>query len=123
LSIPFISVQKEMILFSLLVQRLLTNRWLNEILEDSRIKKDGQFLNKHAVSLRTLAKTQKLDSIAEHKGQALAQIALSCVYSREGITSTMIRALIPEPKTENLKKTNNIEFTEQEHKEIDSIVL
>ena len=118
-----VSAKKGMIIFSPLAQGLLTNRYLNGIPEDSRIKTDGRFLTERALSPETLTKIKKLNSIAERRGQTLAQMALSWVYSREGITSVLIGASKPEQITENLKMTNHLNFTEQELKEIDTIVL
>ena len=50
-------------------------------------------------------------------------MALSWVYSREGITSVLIGASKPEQIIENLKMTENLNFTKEELDEIDSIVL
>ena len=118
-----ISSQKGMIIFSPLAQGLLTNRYLKGIPEDSRIKTDGRFLNERALSAEILDKIRKLNAIAERRGQTLAQMALSWIYSREGITSVLIGASKPEQIIENLKMTENLTFTEQELKEIDAIVL
>lgn len=50
-------------------------------------------------------------------------MALSWVYSREGITSVLIGASKPEQIAENLKMTENLHFTDEELAKIDSIVL
>ncbi len=118
-----IKLKKGMIIFSPLAQGLLTNRYLNGIPADSRIKTDGRFLNEGALSHETLSKIEKLNVIAKRRCQTLAQMALSWIYSRDGITSVLIGASKPEQITENLKMTNNTNFTEQELKEIDSIVV
>lgn len=118
-----IANKKGMIIFSPLAQGLLTNRYLKGIPEDSRVKTDGRFLNERSLSPEMLAKIEKLNLIAENRCQTLAQMALSWIYSREGITSVLIGASKPEQITENLKMTDNLLFTEQELKEIDSIVL
>lgn len=115
--------KKGMIIFSPLAQGLLTNRYLCGIPEDSRVRTDGRFLNERALSPEMLEKIGKLNTIAERRGQTLAQMALAWVYSKEGITSVLIGASKPEQILENLKMTNNTDFTEQELREIDSIVL
>lgn len=115
--------KKGMIIFSPLAQGLLTNRYLCGIPEDSRVRTDGRFLNERALSPEILEKIGKLNTIAERRGQTLAQMALAWVYSKEGITSVLIGASKPEQILENLKMTNNADFTEQELREIDSIVL
>ncbi len=118
-----ISAKKGMIIFSPLAQGLLTNRYLNGIPADSRVKTDGRFLKETALSAEMLEKIQKLDQLAQKRGQTLAQMALSWVYSREGITSVLIGASKPEQIVENLKMTEHLHFTEEELNEIDTIVL
>lgn len=118
-----IESKKGMIIFSPLAQGLLSNRYLKGIPEDSRVKTDGRFLNERALSIDMLDKISKLNDIAERRGQTLAQMALSWIYAHKGITSVLIGASKPEQITENLKMTENLTFTEQELKEIDSIAL
>ena len=118
-----IEAKKGIIVFSPLAQGLLTNRYLNGIPTDSRVKTDGRFLNERALSDDMLEKINRLNEIAENRNQTLAQMALSWVYSREGITSVLIGASKPEQIAENLNMTHNIRFSEQELKAIDDIVL
>ena len=118
-----VTEKKGMIVFSPLAQGLLTNRYLNGIPEDSRVKTDGRFLNERSINENTLEKIRKLDKVAQERGQSLAQMALSWVYGREGITSVLIGASKPEQIVENLKMTENLNFTQEELREIDSIVL
>ncbi|MDD6308808.1 MAG: aldo/keto reductase [Clostridia bacterium] len=115
--------KKGMIVFSPLAQGLLTDRYLNGIPDDSRVKTDGRFLNENSLSDEMLEKIKKLNKIAEERGQTLAQMALSWVYSHEGVTSVLIGASKVEQITQNLKMTENLNFTKEEHKKIDSIVL
>ena len=117
-----ISKGKGMIIFSPLAQGLLTNRYLDGIPADSRVNTDGRFLNKKALTGEILEKIGKLNRIAENRGQTLAQMALSWLDSREGITSVLIGASKPEQITENLKMVENLDFTRQELDEIDAIV-
>ena len=116
-----ISERKGVIAFSPLAQGLLSDRYLNGIPLDSRIKTDGRFLNEGSLSPETLEKIKRLDKIARERGQSLAQMALSWIYSREGITSVLIGASKPEQIKENLKMTENLHFTKEELLEIDSI--
>ena len=114
---------KGMIIFSPLAQGLLTNRYLNGIPEDSRIKSDGRFLTERSISLELLEKIKKLNEIASKRGQSLAQMALSWVYSHEGVTSVLIGASKPEQINENLKMAENAFFTDEELKAIDGVSL
>ena len=112
-----------MIIFSPLAQGLLTDRYLKGIPEDSRIRTDGRFLNEKSLTDEKMEKVKKLNEIAKERGQTLAQMALSWVYSREGITSVLIGASKPEQILENLQMTNNIQFSDEELNAIDHILL
>ena len=115
--------KKGMIIFSPLAQGLLTGRYLNGIPEDSRIKTDGRYLKEQNLTEEVLKKITKLDKIAKNRGQTLAQMALAWVYDHEGITSVLIGASKPEQILENLKMIENHTFTDEELREIDSVVL
>ena len=118
-----IAKKKGLIVFSPLAQGLLTDRYLNGIPEDSRVRTDGRFLNENSLSEDVLEKIRSLNTMAKSRGQTLAQMALSWVYSREGVTSVLIGASKPEQILQNLKMTDNLNFTEEEYKQIDSIVF
>jgi len=112
-----------MIIFSPLAQGLLTNRYLNGIPADSRVKTDGRFLNENALTEEKLDKIRRLNTVAQKRGQTLSQMALSWVYSREGITSVLIGASKPEQIKENIKMIQCQNFSKEELEEIDRIVL
>jgi L-glyceraldehyde 3-phosphate reductase len=115
--------KKGMIIYSPLAQGLLSGRYLNGIPGDSRVKTDGRFLNEKSLSPEILEKIRKLNEIALERGQTLAQMALSWVYAKEGITSVLIGASKPEQIIENLKMTENTSFTKEELDKIDAAVL
>ena len=112
-----------MIIFSPLAQGLLTDRYIDGIPSDSRVKTDGRFLSEKSISEEVIKKVKALKEIAAERGQTLAQMALSWVYSKEGITSVLIGASKPEQITENLKMKENIFFTQEELEKIDKIAL
>ncbi len=114
--------EKGLIIFSPLAQGLLTDRYLCGIPEDSRVKTDGRFLKEERVNAN-IDKIQKLNKIAGERGQTLAQMALSWVYGKEGVTSVLIGASKPEQILENLKMTENTVFSAEELSEIDKIAL
>ncbi len=118
-----ISEKKGMIIFSPLAQGLLTERYLKGIPSDSRVRTDGRFLNENSISQDMLKKVEKLNEIASRRGQTLAQMALSWVYSHEGITSVLIGASKPCQILENIKMQENISFDREELEMIDQIVL
>jgi L-glyceraldehyde 3-phosphate reductase len=102
---------------------VVTDRYLKGIPNDSRIKTDGRFLNEKSLSNDTLQKIEKLNEIAKERGQTLAQMALSWLYSKEEITSVLIGASKPEQIVENIAMINNLNFTDEELQKIDSVVL
>ena len=114
---------KGMIIFSPLAQGLLTDRYLKGIPSDSRMRTDGRFLNEKSLSDDILQKIERLNEIAKERGQSLAQMALSWLYSKEEITSVLIGASKPEQIVENIAMIDNLSFTAEELQKIDSIVL
>lgn len=114
---------KGMIIFSPLSQGLLTNRYLNGIPEDSRIKTDGRFLKESQITPEMLDKLSRLNALAQERGQSLAQMALAWVYSRKAVTSVLIGASKPEQILDNVGMLKNTSFTDEEYKLIDEISL
>ena len=118
-----IAEKKGMIIFSPLAQGLLTERYLNGIPNDSRVRTDGRFLNENSVSAEVIEKVQKLNKIAQQRGQTLAQMALAWIYNHKGITSVLIGASKPEQILENISMMKNTTFDAEELEAIDNIVL
>lgn len=118
-----VKAKKGMIIFSPLAQGLLTDRYLKGIPDDSRVKTDGRFLKESSISEEMIKKMLKLSEIAKRRGQSLAQMALSWVYSHNGITSVLIGASSKDQILQNVGMLKNTKFTDDELKEIDSIVL
>ncbi len=115
--------KKGMIVFSPLAQGLLTTRYLDGIPVDSRIKTDGRFLTRKALSAELLEKVKKLNNLAFERGQTLGQMALSWIYAKDGVTSVLIGASKPEQILENVKMLDNTSFSIDELTKIDEIVL
>jgi len=115
--------KKGMIIFSPLAQGMLTDRYLNGIPQDSRVKTDGRFLKETSLSEDKLAKIRKLNDLAAQRGQSLAQMALAWVYKNDAVTSVLIGASKPEQILDNIGMLKNTEFTAEELKLIDEIAL
>lgn len=113
---------KGIIAFSPLAQGLLTNRYLNGIPEDSRIRTDGRFLKAEALTEERLQQIRNLNGIAAGRGQTLAQMALSWVL-RGGAASVLVGVSRPEQVLDNIKAIQNTQFTEEELKKIDKVIL
>ncbi len=114
---------KGVICFSPLAQGMLTDRYLNGIPEDSRVRTDGRFLQESRVNKETVEKITKLNSIAENRGQTLAQMALSWLLKEEVITSVLVGASKPAQILDTIKAVENTQFTKEELEEIDQIVF
>ncbi len=113
---------KGLIIYSPLAQGLLTDRYLNGIPADSRVMTDGRFLNERGITSEILEKIRKLDDLAQQRGQTLAQMALSWIYRNDAVTSVLVGASKAEQVLDNLKMTDNVEFSDEELKIIDEIV-
>lgn len=112
---------KGIIAFSPLAQGTLTDRYLNGIPEDSRIRKDGRFLRESALSEEKLAQIRALNDLAAQRGQTLAEMALAWILKDGIVTSVLIGASKPEQILDNIKAIENTSFTEEELKQIDQI--
>ncbi len=112
---------KGVICFSPLAQGLLTDRYLKDIPEDSRVKTDGRFLTKEKVeSVRE--KIVRLNEIAKKRNQTLAEMALSWILKDGDITSVLIGASRPSQILDNIKAIENTSFTTEELAAIDNVV-
>ena len=110
------------IAFSPLAQGLLTNRYLKGIPEDSRAAKAHGFLKRESITDAQISKIQKLNAIAENRGQSLAQMALAWVLKDPRITSVLIGASSTAQLDDNLKTLQNLKFSADELKKIETII-
>lgn len=115
--------KKGIIAFSPLAQGMLTDRYLNGIPEDSRIKTDGRFLKENQISEQKLAQIRALNEIAAERGESLAQMALKWVLKDGAVTSVLIGASKPQQILDNLKVLQSAAFSQEELERIDKIAL
>lgn len=111
---------KGVITFSPLEQGLLTDRYLNGIPKDSRIAKDGRFLRASSLTKEKVSRIRALNEIAQGRGQTLAQMALSWLLSRDGVTSVLVGASRPEQIDDDLGCLKNLAFAPEELAAIDA---
>ncbi len=109
------------IAFSPLAQGLLTGKYLTGIPSDSRIARDGRFLKESSLTPERLDQIRKLNEMAAQRGQTLAEMALSWVLKDGDVCSVLIGASKPEQIEENVRIVNNLKFSVDELKMIDSI--
>lgn len=115
--------KKGIIAFSPLAQGMLTDRYLNGIPADSRIKTDGRFLKENQISEQKLAQIRALNEIAAERGESLAQMALKWVLKDGAVTSVLIGASKPQQILDNLKVLQSAAFSQEELDRIDKIAL
>jgi L-glyceraldehyde 3-phosphate reductase len=108
--------------FSPLAQGLLTNKYLHGIPEDSRAAKSTGFLQTDQVTDDVIGKIKQLNTLAEQRGQTLAQMALAWLLKDERVTSVLIGASKPAQLADSLKALDNIEFSSDELKKIENIL-
>ena len=116
-----VKLKKGIIAFSPLAQGLLTDRYLNGVPEDSRVKADGRFLQESALSKERLQQIQKLNTLAKERGQTLAEMALAWVLRDGAVTSVLIGASKTSQILDNIKAIQNTNFSEEELKFIDEV--
>ena len=116
-------LEKGIIAFSPLAQGLLTNRYLNGIPEDSRVKTDGRFLKESLITPEKIEKVRQLNDLAAERGQTLAEMALSWVLKDGVVTSVLIGASKSSQILDNIKALENTTFTKEELELIDKISL
>lgn len=108
------------IVFSPLAQGLLTDRYIHGIPADSRIAHNGH-LKKDALTPDTLARIAALNNLAQGRGQSLAQMALSWVLAREGVSGVIVGASSTAQIADSLKALEAPALTTDELTEIDRI--
>jgi L-glyceraldehyde 3-phosphate reductase len=108
--------------FSPLAQGLLTNKYLSGIPEGSRASKAHGFLKPAHITDDKLAKVNKLNEIAQSRGQTLAQMALAWILRHESMTSVLIGASKVEQIEDAVGTLNRLDFSSDELQQIELIL-
>jgi L-glyceraldehyde 3-phosphate reductase len=110
--------------FSPLAQGLLTDKYLKGIPKGSRAAshRGNGAIEENAITDEKIAKVIKLNQLALQRGQDLAQMALSWILKDDRITSVLIGVSKPEQVSDSLKCLENISFSADELKAINSIL-
>ena len=110
------------IVFSPLAQGQLTDRYLKGIPSGARASKTERvWLTPRDVEAN-LPKVQKLNELAEQRGQSLAQMAIAWVLRKPAVTSALIGASSVKQLEANLASLNNLKFSDEELDRIESIL-
>lgn len=110
------------ICFSPLAQGLLTGKYNNGIPADSRAAKQSGFLQTSQVTAERVEAARRLQTIAEKRGQTLAQMALAWVLSDPRVTSVIIGTSSVAQLDNNLQTLDHLTFSADELRLIDDIV-
>lgn len=110
------------IAFSPLAQGLLTDKYLGGIPEGSRASKAHGFLKPAHITDDRIAKVQKLNTLAQQRGQTLAQMALAWVLRHEGMTSVLIGASKVSQIEDAVGMLSKVGFSGDELQEIETIL-
>ena len=116
-------LEKGIICFSPLAQGVLTDRYLDGVPADSRVRTDGRFLKEAALDQEKMEKVRKLNAVAARRGQTLAEMALAWILKDGIVTSVLIGASRPAQILDNIKAIDHLTFSEEELQEIDKICL
>ncbi|MBO0778189.1 MAG: aldo/keto reductase [Ktedonobacteraceae bacterium] len=112
------------IAFSPLAQGLLTDKYLNEVPQDSRAAAWwNEQTQERVLAPGQLDKVRRLNAIAHDRGQTLAQMALAWILRHPEVTSVLTGASKVEQIEENVGALQNLEFSEEELRAIDEITL
>ncbi len=110
------------IVFSPLEQGILTNKYLNGIPEDSRAAIEGSYLDKSQITQELVSQVQQLNDIASSRNQSLAQMAVAWLLKDSRVTSVLVGVSKVSQLEDNIEAIENIDFSEDELKKIDSIL-
>jgi L-glyceraldehyde 3-phosphate reductase len=106
------------IAFSPLAQGMLTSKYLNGIPADARAARGGS-LGKDMLSESNLRHIRSLNTLAERRGQTLAQMAIAWTLRDPRVTSSLIGARTVEQLDNSLGALERLDFSADELAEID----
>ena len=108
--------------FSPLAKGILTDRYFKGIPADSRAGHDPRFLRPADITDAVLAKTKKLNDLANARGQTLAQMALAWVLRHPVVTSALIGASKVQQVDDCVGAVKNLNFSPDELAQIESVL-
>jgi len=106
------------IVFSPLAQGLLTDRYLDGVPADSRVRR-GEAFAEQLLSEDNLARVRALNEIAGRRGQSLAQMAIAWALHDPRVSSALIGASSVAQLEQNVAALANLDFSAEELAEID----
>ncbi len=110
------------IVFSPLAQGQLTDRYLKGIPSGARATKTERVWLTPDDVKSNLPKVQKLNEVAQARGQSLAQMAIAWTLRKPAVTSALIGASSVSQLEDNLAALNNLIFSDEELNKIEEIL-
>ncbi len=110
------------IVFSPLAQGQLTDRYLKGIPSGARATKTERVWLTPDDVKKDLPKVEKLNEMAQKRGQSMAQMALAWVLRKPAVTSALIGASSVKQLEDNLAALNNLKFSDDELSKIELIL-
>ena len=106
------------IAFSPLAQGLLTDKYLDGVPEDSRVRR-GLHLTEDLVTAENIDRARALHEIAAARGQSLAQMAIAWTLRDARVTSALVGASSVEQLEQNVGALDRLDFDDSELEHID----
>jgi L-glyceraldehyde 3-phosphate reductase len=110
------------IVFSPLAQGQLTDRYLSGIPAGARATKTERVWLTPDDVKANLPKAEKLNALAQQRGQSLAQMAIAWVLRKPAVTSALIGASSVKQLEDSLSALNNLKFSDDELGKIEEIL-
>jgi L-glyceraldehyde 3-phosphate reductase len=110
------------IAFSPLAQGQLTDRYLKGIPRGARASRTEYVLLTPDEVKENLPKVEKLNELAQQRGQSLAQMAIAWILRKPTVTSALIGASSVEQLEDNVAALNNLKFSDEELDSIEAIL-
>jgi L-glyceraldehyde 3-phosphate reductase len=110
------------IAFSPLAQGMLTNKYLDGVPEDSRVRR-GQAFSEDLVSSENIERARALNEIAKARGQTLAQLAIAWVLRDPRVTSALIGASSVAQLENSVAALKRLDLDDGELAEIDKYAV
>ena len=107
------------IAFSPLAQGLLTDKYLDGVPEDSRVRR-GLHFSEDLVTPENVERVRRLNAIAAGRGQTLAQMAIAWTLRDPRVTSALIGASSVAQLEDSVAARDHLDFDDAELAEIDA---
>ncbi len=106
------------IAFSPLAQGLLTDKYLNGVPEDSRVRR-GLHFDEDLITSENVDRARALNEIARGRGQTLAQLAIAWVLRDPRVTSALVGASSVAQLENSVAALERLDFDDAELAQID----